>query len=161
MTAGAAGMTRDVAYWVRARRDAERQLAEVRRRLPAAEDARIRARAELDEAGNRFGQASARVNEAGREMADAEADLDQARRERSAARRAYDRVAARASRLRRREAELAARLGHMPLNGRRGVTGGAAPPPRSLAGPEASRRAGRPTDQPAAGRVRRGGAVSR
>lgn len=104
--------------WSRARREAIRQLADVRRRLAAAEEALNGARTELNEADTRLGAAHDRVAEAEHALGTAEAEQDQARRERYTARRAHERASTLVGRLRRRETDLSGRLDRMPPLGR-------------------------------------------
>ena len=122
-----------VADGARERREAIRQLAELRRRLAAAEE-----RSPCpgrDEAGRRrVDAASDRFDAAERALDVAREERAQARRDRYAARQAYE--AGRADRLARRVRELVERLDRMPLpvrgkpcvRHRRGGGGGPMPP---------------------------------
>ena len=91
----------------RGRRAAIRQLADLRRRLVAAEDALAEAHAASKRAEEAFDAASDRFGAAERVLDTAREDRAQARRDRYAARQAYERAAVAADRL-DRAAELGA-----------------------------------------------------
>jgi hypothetical protein len=94
----------------RGRREAIRQLAGLRRRLAAAEDARADALAAMKQAEAEFDAASDRFDAAERILDEAREDRAQARRERYTARQAHERASVTADRLARRVRELAGRL---------------------------------------------------
>jgi multidrug efflux pump subunit AcrA (membrane-fusion protein) len=94
----------------RERREAIRQLADLRRRLAAAEEALAGAHAASKHAEEALDAASDRFDDAERAFDAAREDRAQARRERYAARQAYERAAA-ADRLQRRVTEPSDRLG--------------------------------------------------
>jgi uncharacterized protein (DUF3084 family) len=114
----------------RERREAIRHLADLRRRLAAAEDALAdalaamkRAEAAFDAAGDRFGAAERALDVAREERA-------QARRDRYAARQAYERAAITAGRLQRRVTDVSGWLAELTSAApRRGVH----PPRRGMA----------------------------
>jgi hypothetical protein len=100
--------------WARARREAMRKQADLRRRLAAAERA-------LADAGAMVAQAEAEFDAASDRFADAESALDAARAERARsrqeryqARQAHERASTTVERLQRRVDELGGRLGRMP-----------------------------------------------
>ena len=99
----------------RERREAIWQLADLRRRLAAAEDALADALAAMKSAEGAFDAASDRFDAAERALDAAREDRAQARRGRYAARQAYERAAIAADRLQRRVTEMAGRLSRMPL----------------------------------------------
>jgi len=99
-----------VADGARGRRAAIRQLADLRRRLAAAEDALAEAHAASKRAEEAFDAASDRFGAAERVLDTAREDRAQARRDRYAARQAYERAAVAADRLQRRVADLSDRL---------------------------------------------------
>jgi hypothetical protein len=88
-------------------------LAELRRRLAAAEDALADAGAVMKRAEGAFDAASDRFGAAERALDEAREERAQARRDRYAARQEHARAAAAADRLQRRAAELAGRLDRM------------------------------------------------
>jgi uncharacterized protein (DUF3084 family) len=104
-----------VTYRANARREAIRQLAEVRTRLEASEDALTGAGAALKEVEVRFAAADERVAAAEDALHAAYADREATRRERYAARQAHERAAAMVERLGRRVGQLTDQLGGMPL----------------------------------------------
>jgi hypothetical protein len=87
-----------------------RQLADLRRRMGAAEGALTDALATLKRAEEGFDAASDRFNAAERALDEAREDRAQARRDRYAARQAYERASAAADRLARRVRETSERL---------------------------------------------------
>jgi chromosome segregation ATPase len=97
------------------RRQAGQQLADVRRRLAAAEDTETGTRAALKDAEAEYDAASDRVAAAERALDEARADRGQALRTRYAARQAHERASALAERLQRRVDEISGRLDRMPL----------------------------------------------
>jgi uncharacterized protein (DUF3084 family) len=103
-----------VTFRANARRDAVRQLAELRTRLEAAEDALAGAEASLKEAQTRFDAADAQVAKAEDALHAAYADREAARYDRYAGRQAHERASTQVERIRRRVGELTDRLGHMP-----------------------------------------------
>jgi chromosome segregation ATPase len=100
--------------WTRARREAQRRLADVRGRLAAAERKLSDAQASLQAAEHRFSDADGQVSEAERVLDSARAERDHARRERYSARQAHDRASLAIERLQRRARELSDRLSRMP-----------------------------------------------
>ena len=94
----------------RERREAIRQLADLRRRLEAAEGTLTDALTASKRAEEAFDAASDRFDAAERALDDAREDRAQARRDRYAARQAYERASATADRLARRVREASARL---------------------------------------------------
>ncbi|MGN6174628.1 MAG: hypothetical protein ACTHPS_17040 [Streptosporangiaceae bacterium] len=94
----------------RERREAIRQLADLRRRLDAAEHALAEAQTEQKRAETAFDAASDRFTEIEHSLDAARADRDQARRARYAARHAHEKAATRLARLQRRERQLAEQL---------------------------------------------------
>ena len=92
------------------RREAIRQLADLRRRQAVAEDALADALAAMKQAEGAFDAASDRFDAAERALDAAREERAQARRGRYAARQAYDRADTTADRLARRVRELAERL---------------------------------------------------
>jgi chromosome segregation ATPase len=103
-----------VTYRANARREAIRQLAELRTRLDAAEDVLTAAEASLKQAHTRFDAADDQVAAAEDALHAAYADREAARRERFAARQAHERASAVVERLQRRVSELTGRLAKMP-----------------------------------------------
>lgn len=99
----------------RGRREAIRQLADLRRRLAAAEEALADALAAMKQAEGAFDAAEDRFGDAERALDAAREERAQARRERYTARQAYERASATADRLARRLAEMAERLERMQL----------------------------------------------
>lgn len=97
----------------RERREAIRQLADLRRRLTAAEDALTDALAEMKQAEGAFDAAGDRFTEAERVLDQAREERAQARRDRYAARQAYERASVTANRLARRVRELSEHLDAM------------------------------------------------
>jgi uncharacterized protein (DUF3084 family) len=104
-----------VTYRANARREAIRQLAGVRGRLEASEDALTGTGAALKEVEARFAAADERVATAEDALHAAYADREATRRERYTARQAHVRAAAVVERLGRRVGDLTGRLGQMPL----------------------------------------------
>jgi chromosome segregation ATPase len=102
-----------VADDARARREAIRQLAGLRRRLAAAEDELARAQAGRKHAEEAFDAAADQFSEAERALDAAREARAQARRERYAARQADEQASITVARLERRVAELAERLDRM------------------------------------------------
>lgn len=100
----------------RERREAIRQLAELRRRHAAAQDALTDALAAMKQADGAYDAASDRFDAAERALDAAREDRAQARRDRYAARQAYDRASVAADRLARRMRELSEGLDSMPLS---------------------------------------------
>jgi len=92
------------------RREAVRQLADLRRRLAAAEDAVTDALAAMKQAEGAFDAASDRFDAAERALDAAREQRAQARRDRYTARQAYERASATADRLARGVRDLAERL---------------------------------------------------
>ena len=97
----------------RGRREAIRQLAELRRRLAVAEETLTDALAAMKQAEGAFDAASDRFDAAERVLDAAREERAQTRRDRYAARQAYERASATADRLARRVRELAERLDGM------------------------------------------------
>ena len=97
----------------RERREAIRQLADVRRKLDAAEHALAEAQAERKRAETAFDTASDRFTEIEHALDAARADRDQARRARYAARQADEQASTRLAPLQRRERKLAEELDEM------------------------------------------------
>jgi chromosome segregation ATPase len=104
-----------VGYGARGRREALRQLNDLRRRLAAAQDGLAGAQATVKRAEAAFDAASDRFAEAERALDAARAERAQARRDRYAAQQAHDRASTAVERLQRRARELSDRLGGMPL----------------------------------------------
>jgi hypothetical protein len=104
-----------VTYRANARREAIRDLAEVRDRLEAAGDALTGTEAVLKQAEARFAAADERVAAAGNALHAACAGREAARPDCYAARQAHQRTGAMAERLHRRVSERAGRLGRMAL----------------------------------------------
>jgi multidrug efflux pump subunit AcrA (membrane-fusion protein) len=100
--------------WARARRNAQRRLAELRRKLAAAERELSGAQAALRLAEHRFDLAEADVAETEQALEAARAEREQARRQRYAARQARDRVSNTVERIQRHLRELSERLDRMP-----------------------------------------------
>jgi Sec-independent protein translocase protein TatA len=90
----------------RGRREAMRQVADLRRRRAAAQDALVEAHAASKRSEEAFDAANDRFDAAERVLDTARQNHAQARRDRYAARRAYERASATAERLARREREL-------------------------------------------------------
>ena len=99
----------------RGRREAIRQLADLRRRLATAEDTLADALAAMKQAEGAFDAASDRFDAAERALDAAREERAQARRDRYAARQAYERASTAADRLTRRVRELAERLERVQL----------------------------------------------
>jgi uncharacterized protein (DUF3084 family) len=98
-------------WWTaRARREAIRQLADLRRRLAAAEDALAKAQAVAKQAQTAFDTAQDRFTVAEAALDTAREERAQARMARYAARQAYERASLAADRLVRRVRELSERL---------------------------------------------------
>jgi chromosome segregation ATPase len=122
-----AGILDCVTNEARERREAIRLLADLRRRLAAAEDALTDALAAMKQAEGVFDTASDRFDAAERALDTAREDRAQARRERYAARQAYERASVTADRLARRVREAsehldrAAELGAHRIKSRRRV----------------------------------------
>jgi hypothetical protein len=106
---------RFVGYGARGRREALRQLNDLRRRLAAAQGGLAGAQATVKRAEAAFDAASDRFAEAERALDAARAERAQARRDRYAAQQAHDRASTAVERLQRRVRELSDRLGGMPL----------------------------------------------
>jgi chromosome segregation ATPase len=104
---------REVAEGAGERREAIRQLAGLRRRQAAAEQALTDALAAMKQAEGAFDAARDRFGAAERALDAAREDPAQARRERYAARQAYERASTTANRLARRVREVAERLDGM------------------------------------------------
>ena len=104
------GILNPVVNEARDRREAIRQLADLRRRLEAAERALTDALAASKRAEEAFDAASDRFDAAERALDEAREDRARARRDRYAARQAYERASATADRLARRVRETSERL---------------------------------------------------
>jgi chromosome segregation ATPase len=104
------GILDHVVNEARERREAMRQLADLRRRLEAAEGALTDALVASKRAEEAFDAASDRFDAAERALDEAREDRAQARRDRYAARQAYERASATADRLARRVRETSERL---------------------------------------------------
>jgi chromosome segregation ATPase len=104
----------------RARREAIRQLNELRARLDTAEDALVDALATMKRTETAFDAANDRFVEAEHALDAARAERAKAREERYAARQAYERASITLARLQRRVGEMSERLDKMsPLPTRR------------------------------------------
>jgi hypothetical protein len=115
----------------RERREAIRQLAELRRRL-AAEETPADALAAMKSAEGAFDTANDRFDAAERALDEAREERAQARRERYAARQAHDRAAITADRLQRRVTDLTGWLAELRSTALRpGMGGREGPTPRS------------------------------
>ena len=104
------GILDHVVNEARDRREAIRHLADLRRRLEAAERALTDALAASKRAEEAFDAASDRFDAAERALDEAREDRARARRDRYAARQAYERASATADRLARRVRETSERL---------------------------------------------------
>ena len=104
------GILDHVVNEARDRREAIRQLADLRRRLEAAERALTDALASSKRAEEAFDAASDRFDAAERALDEAREDRARARRDRYAARQAYERASVTADRLARRVRETSERL---------------------------------------------------
>ena len=104
------GILDHVVNEARERREAMRQLADLRRRLEAAEGALTDALAASKRAEEAFDAASDRFDAAERALDEVREDRAQARRDRYAARQAYERASVTADRLARRVREVSERL---------------------------------------------------
>jgi uncharacterized protein (DUF3084 family) len=100
-------------YGARDRREAIRQLNELRRRLTAAQDMLADAQVTMKRAEAAFDAASDRSAEAESALDAARAERAQARRDRYAAQQAHERASTAVDRLERRVRELSDRLGGM------------------------------------------------
>jgi chromosome segregation ATPase len=112
-----------VADGARGRREAIRQLADLRSRLAAAEDALADALAATKSAEGAFDAASDRFDAAERALDAAREERAQARRERYAARQAHERAAITAGRLQRRVTDLSGWLAELTSTAPRRVGG--------------------------------------
>jgi chromosome segregation ATPase len=103
-----------VVDWTQLKREARRQLADVRKRLANAQQEHATTEAAAREAETRFDAASARVTDLERALDEACTEQARARRERYAARQARARAAEAVRRLERRERQVSGRLERMP-----------------------------------------------